>query len=73
MIYPDGGYEGLSVNELAGILALKSEFRVRNHVWEEMNEVKINPPIIPVQIIVCVNEYPTMHFFLVIPVSLSQL
>ena len=66
MIYPDGGYEGLSVNESAGILALKSAYRVRNDVLEEMNGVKINPPIIPVQIIVCVNDYPTMHF-LVIP------
>ena len=62
MIYPDGGYEGLSVKKLAGILALKSASRVRNHVLEEMNGVKINPPIIPVQILMCVNEYPTMHF-----------
>ena len=72
MIYTDGGYEGLSVNDLAGILTLKSASRVRNHVLEEMNEVKINAPIIPVQIIVCLTEYPTMHF-LVIPDSLSQL
>ena len=66
MIYPDGGYEGLSVKKLPGISAFKSASRVRNHGLEEMNEVKISPPIIPVQILVCVNEYPTMHF-LVIP------
>ena len=62
-LYPDGGYEGISVNESAGILALKSASRIRNHNLEEMNEAKIEPPIILVQIIVCVNEYPTMHFF----------
>ena len=62
-LYPDGGYEGLSVNESAGVLALKSASRVRNHDLEEMNEVNINPPILLVQIIAYVTEYPTIHIF----------
>ena len=37
------------MNESAGVLALKSASRVRNHVLEEMNEAKIKPPIILVQ------------------------